>query len=76
LTKADESKITKALIAGDFSGILEIPGAFCVGNGSKVKLIEKDFPLRRVRIIQGVNQVDSDKVGLSGWLPYEWVTKN
>jgi len=75
-TKDDANQISKALAAKDFVGILEIPGAFCVGNGSQAKLIDKDFPLRRVRITKGINDVDSDKVGLSGWLPYEWVVKN
>jgi hypothetical protein len=75
-TKDDADKIGKALLAKDFMGLLEIPGAFCVGNGSQVKLIEKDFPYRKVRIIQGINKVDSDKIGLVGWLPFEWVVKN
>ncbi|MDD3723138.1 MAG: zinc ribbon domain-containing protein [Lutibacter sp.] len=69
----DANKITKAMLAKDFIGLLEIKGAFCVSNGTKVKIIEKDFPLRKVRIVQGVNKVDNDKIGLAGWLPLEWV---
>ncbi len=72
-TKEEANQITKSLLAKDFLGILEIPGAFCVGNGSRALLIEKSFPLRKVRITAGVNEVDSDKVGQSGWLPLEWV---
>ncbi|KKQ26941.1 MAG: hypothetical protein US42_C0018G0015 [Candidatus Magasanikbacteria bacterium GW2011_GWC2_37_14] len=75
-TTDDADKITKAMLANDFLGLLEIPGAFCVSNGTKVKLIEKDFPLRRVRIVEGVNKIDSDKVGLSGWVPLEFVVTN
>ena len=75
-TVDDADKIGKAITANDIEGLMEIRGAFCVGNGTKVKLIEKDFPYRRVRIVQGVNSVDSDKVGKSGWLPMEWVVKN
>ncbi len=72
-TKDDYNKINKALAAKDFLGILEIPGAFCVHNGSKVLLIDKDFPACRVRVVQGVAEVDKDKVGMSGYVPYEWV---
>lgn len=72
-TTKDAEAIGKALLAKDFLGLLEIPGAFCVGNGSKVQLIDKSFPYRRVRILAGVNDVDKDKVGLSGYLPAEWV---
>lgn len=75
-TKDDANKIGKVLVAKDFMGLLEIPGAFCVGSGSKIRLIDIDFPYRKVKIIQGVNKVDSDKIGLAGWLPFEWVVKN
>lgn len=74
-TKDDYDKIGKAFIAKDFIGLLEIPGAFCVGSGSRVQLIEKDFPLRRVRILKGAGEVDSDKVGISGWTAMEFVVK-
>lgn len=74
-TKQDADAITKALAAKDYAGLLDIPGAFCVGNGSKVKLTEKEFPYRKVRILAGVKEVDSDKVGLSGYVPAEWVVK-
>lgn len=72
-TKKDADDITKALLAKDYFGLLNIPGAFCVGNGSKIKLIEKDFPYRKVRIVSGVKPVDSDKVGMAGYVPAEWV---
>lgn len=72
-TKKDADAITKVLLAKDYFGLLNIPGAFCVGNGSKIKLIEKDFPYRKVRILAGVKEVDKDKVGLSGYVPAEWV---
>ena len=75
-TKDDANAITKATMANDYMGLLEIPGAFCVGNGSQIKFIERSFPLNKVRIVKGVNEVDSDKIGLSGWLPYEWVVKD
>lgn len=72
-TKEDLEQITKALLAKDYVGLLEIPGAFCVGNGSKVSVIDTGLGIRKVRILQGVNDVDKDKVGLSGWVEYEWV---
>jgi hypothetical protein len=72
-TTKDAEAVSQALLAKDYVGLLEIPGAFCVGNGSKVKLIEKDFPYRKVRILAGVKEVDKDKVGLFGYVPAEWV---
>jgi len=72
-TQDEAGQIGKSLLAKDVLGIVEIPGAFCVGNGTKALLIDKSFPWRKVRITKGVNKVDSDKVGLSGWLPMEWV---
>lgn len=72
-TKGDADKIGDALLAKDYMGLLEIPGAFCVHNGTKALLIEKSFPLRRVRITEAYQKIDQDKVGLAGWLPMEWV---
>ena len=74
-TKESYNQIGKALLANDMIGLLEIPGAFCVSNGSRVKLIESSFALRRVRIETGVRPVDSDKVGMSGWVAKEFVVK-
>jgi hypothetical protein len=72
-TTKDADSISQALVSQDYAGLLQIPGAFCVGNGSKVKLIEKDFPYRKVRILAGVKPVDGDKVGMAGYVPAEWV---
>ncbi len=72
-TKSDADKIGEVLLAKDYMGLLEIPGAFCVHNGTKALLIEKSFPLRRVRITEAYQKVDQDKVGQAGWLPLEWV---
>ncbi len=72
-TKDDADAISKSLLAKDYLGILEIPEAFCVGNGTKILFLERSLLLSRVRILQGVNEVDQDKFGLSGWLPFEWV---
>ena len=74
-TKNDADKISKALVAKDYLGLLQIPGAFCVSNGSEVLLIEKDFPLRKVRVTKGMAPIDSDKIGLAGWVPMEFVVK-
>jgi hypothetical protein len=67
--------VVKSMLAGDYLGITEDPSTFCVGSGTKVKLVEKDFPYRKVRILQGAGEVDNDKVGLSGWTSMEYVVK-
>lgn len=72
-SKDDANQITKALIAKDYLGLIQIPGAFCVSNGTPILLIEKDFPLRKVRITGTIDEIDSDKFGMAGWLPLEWV---
>lgn len=74
-TKESYDQITKAIMSGDTIGLLEIPGAFCVSNGSKAKLIDQAFAVRRVRIEEGVRPVDSDKIGLSGWVAKEFIVK-
>ncbi|MEI6040030.1 MAG: hypothetical protein WCP93_01625 [Candidatus Berkelbacteria bacterium] len=71
-------EVTKTLINKDYMGILELAEqnkAFAVHNGSKVLVIDGTMFARRVRILQGTQPVDSDKVGLSGWVPMEWVVK-
>ncbi len=74
-TKEEFDQIGKALSANDFAGIMEIPGAFCLSNGTQVKVIDSDVGLRRVRIIKGIRKVDADKVLLSGWTAKEWVVR-
>jgi len=74
-TKEAYNQISRSIAAGDYMGIVQTTGAFCVGNGTKVLLIEKSFPLRKVRIIQGSRDIDSDKAGIAGYLPLEWVVK-
>jgi len=71
----DAKQISKALSAKDYLGLLEIPGAFCVSNGTHALLIEKSFPWRKARITGTITKIDEDKFGMSGWLPMEWVTK-
>lgn len=72
-TKEDFNEINKSLVAKDFMGIINNSGAFCVHNGSKVLVIDKDFPARKVRVLKGTKPVDQDKVGLAGYVNYEWV---
>ena len=72
-TKEDFDKIITALHAKDYIGILEIPGAFCVSNGTKVQVIDTGVGIRKVRIMEGVREVDKDKIFLSGWTAKEWV---
>jgi hypothetical protein len=73
--KETHSALQTALMAKDSIGILELTnkGVFCIGNGSKVQVIDRSSGLRRVRIISGVNEVDANKVGRSGWVAMEWV---
>lgn len=71
----DAKQISKALSAKDYLGLLQIPGAFCVSNGTQALLIEKSFPWRKARITGTISKIDEDKFGMSGWLPMEWVTK-
>lgn len=70
------TELTKTIIAKDAVGLLQLSiegKAFGVGNGSQVKVIDSEVGTRRVRITQGVNPVDQDKIGRSGWVPSEWV---
>jgi hypothetical protein len=69
-------KLLKVIQAKDEYALLNFAlqgKVFGVTNGTKVKIIDKSFGKRKVRIIQGVKPVDEDKVGLSGWVPVEWV---
>lgn len=72
-TEEEFSQVGKSLLAKDFIGLLEIPGAFCVSNGTKVQVIDSAYGVRKVRILEGVREVDSDKVYRSGWTAMEWV---
>ncbi|HEY4513067.1 MAG TPA: hypothetical protein VJH06_00955 [Candidatus Paceibacterota bacterium] len=72
-TKEEFGQVGKALLANDFIGLLEIPGAFCVSNGTKVQVLDQGYGVRRVRILEGVRKVDEDKVLRSGWTAMEWV---
>jgi hypothetical protein len=68
--------LTKVLLSKDEYGLLELAmqgKVFGVTNGTKVKVIDRAFARRKVRIIQGAKPIDADKVGLSGWVPIEWV---
>jgi hypothetical protein len=69
-------ELTKVLLSKDEYGLLELAmqgKVFGVTNGTKVKVIDRAFARRKVRIIQGAKPIDADKVGLSGWVPIEWV---
>ena len=74
-TKDVYDEYTKALMAQDYQGILDLSaqGLFCVHNGSEVKVIDTSVVLTRVRVVKGASDVDSDKVGQAGWSASEWV---
>ena len=70
------NELLKIIRAKDEYGLLTLGlqgRAFGVTNGTKVKIIDTGLGKRRVRIIQGIKPIDEDKVGLSGWIPKEWV---
>jgi hypothetical protein len=69
-------ELTKVILSKDEYGLLELAAqgkVFGVTNGTKVKVVDRAFARRKVRIIQGAKPIDADKVGLSGWVPMEWV---
>ncbi|TSC83227.1 MAG: hypothetical protein G01um101419_137 [Parcubacteria group bacterium Gr01-1014_19] len=73
------NQLTKTIIAKDAVGLLQLAiegKAFGVTNGTRIKVIDSGVGTRGVRIVQGVNPVDQDKIGRSGWVPYEWVKPN
>jgi hypothetical protein len=74
-TKDVYDEYTTALLAKDYQGILDLAdkGLFCVHNGSQVKVIGTGVGYTKVRVVQGVAEVDSDKVGEAGWSSSEWV---
>jgi cell division protein FtsX len=70
--------LSKALLANDTAGVIELAGqnkVFGVSSGSKVKVVDQKTFIRKVRVLEGVKSVDSDKVGQAGWVPVEWVVK-
>lgn len=72
-TKEGYEQVTKAMLANDTQGLLEIPGAFGVSVGTKVKVLESGLGVRRVRILEVPEAIDQDKVGRAGWTAKEWV---
>lgn len=72
-SKDEFSQLSKAAIAKDTMGILELKGVFGVSSGTKVLVIESGVGIRKVRILSGVRAVDNDKIGLAGWVPMEFV---
>lgn len=64
------SEIQKAFAVSDSAGYLELltsGKAFAVANGTKIKVIDRGYGKRRVRILEG------DMFTRSGWVPLEWV---
>ena len=74
-TPAIYDEYGKALTAKDYQGVLDLTdqGLFCVHNGSEVKVIDTSAFLTKVRVVQGADKVDADKVGEAGWSASEWV---
>lgn len=74
-TQAVYDEYNKALMAKDYQGILDLQnrGLFCVHNGSEVKVIDTGVGYTKARVVKGVADVDSDKVGQAGWSASEWV---
>lgn len=60
----------KAASAKDYIGMAQLEAlgkVFPVSNGTKVLVIDRNFALRKVRVLEG------DAFGKSGWLPREWL---
>lgn len=73
-------EVIKTFSARDTVGLLELASkdVFGVSNGTKVLVIDKQgfvSMLYRVRIIQGVRPIDEDKIGRSGWISGDFVSK-
>lgn len=61
---------TKACVAKDYIGMMQLEASgrvFSVPNNTKVLIIDRNFAIRKVRILEG------DAFGKAGWLPYEWL---
>lgn len=75
------AEIEKAFLVNDTFGLLDLAskGVFGVSNGTKVLVIDKQGVIEvlyRVRILQGVHSVDSDKIGKSGWILRSFISNN
>lgn len=69
-------ELVKAARAKDTIGILELADQrriFGVTVGTSVLILDKNFSQYRIRVLKGVQEVDTDKVGRAGWVPREWV---
>lgn len=71
--QSDYAKLGKALLAEDAQSILEIPSAFWIQAGAKVKVIDSAFGIRRVRILEVTSTEDAANVQKSGWVAAEFV---
>ena len=70
-------ELVKAARAGDTIGILELAAQrriFGVTAGTSVLILEQNFSQYRIRVLKGVQEVDTDKLGRTGWIPREWAT--
>lgn len=74
-TKESYQEVSKSIMSKDYQGLLENRGAFCVGNGTMVRVIDFSSGLREVRIISTIRDIDKDKVGRRGWTATEFVLK-
>lgn len=74
-TKESYRQIMRAISAKDILGIIEV-GGFCVGNGAKVQVIDVSFSMDKVRILEGVREIDQNVLLKSGWVDAEFVAKN
>ena len=74
-TKESYGQIMKSISAKDFLGVFEA-GGFCVGNGTKVQVIDVSFSMKKVRIMEGVREIDQNVLLRTGWVATEWVVKD
>ncbi len=69
-------ELVNAARAKDTIGILELASQrriFGVTAGTSVLILDQNFSQYRIRVLKGVQGVDTDKVGRAGWVPREWV---
>jgi len=69
-TKDGYDDINKGLAARDKVGLVNLirtGRAFTVKRGTRAKVIDVTFAMRRVRIMDG------EKVNAAGWLPFEYL---
>ncbi len=74
-TKESYNQIMKSISAKDFLGVFEA-GGFCTGNGTKVQVIDVSFSMKKVRIMEGVREIDQNVLLRTGWVATEWVVKD